>query len=136
MYNHTVEGDDHDPYLISFRGIDPEVYYMMDHSQPTPLLNLSGCGNTVSGNHPVVKQLIIDSLVKWVEEYHVDGFRFDLASCLCRGKGPPLLISELECDHSLGNPCNAFQYEGDTPSGMQSKQAITACSTNSFWQPI
>lgn len=41
----------------------------------------------VNANHPVVKQLIIDSLVQWVEEYHVDGFRFDLASCLCRGEG-------------------------------------------------
>lgn len=40
----------------------------------------------VNANHPVVKQLIIDSLVHWVEEYHVDGFRFDLASCLCRGR--------------------------------------------------
>ncbi|MEW5299319.1 MAG: hypothetical protein WDW36_002345 [Sanguina aurantia] len=96
VYNHTVEGDDHDPYVISFRGIDPETYYMIDQAQSTPLLNLSGCGNTVSGNHPVVKQLIIDSLVRWVEEYHVDGFRFDLASCLCRDEqGRPLAVPPL-----------------------------------------
>ena len=55
------------------------------HARALQLINYSGCGNTVNANHPVVKQLIIDSLVHWVEEYHVDGFRFDLASCLCRG---------------------------------------------------
>lgn len=59
---------------------------MVDPSQFVQLLNLSGCGNTVNANHPVVKQLIIDSLVRYVEEFHIDGFRFDLASCLCRGK--------------------------------------------------
>jgi isoamylase len=58
---------------------------MTDTSQYTQLINWSGCGNTVNANHPVVKQMILDSLVHWVEEYHVDGFRFDLASCLCRG---------------------------------------------------
>lgn len=130
VYNHTVEGDDHDPYLISFRGIDPEVYYMMDHSQPTPLLNLSGCGNTVSGNHPVVKQLIIDSLVTWVEEYHVDGFRFDLASCLCRGKNQPLRISRLE--ECLFTASRATHHQ-DGPASvwkMQSKQTMTARCIN------
>lgn len=86
VYNHTAELDDKHPYLLSFRGIDNQTYYMVDPSQYVQLINLSGCGNTVNANHPVVKQLIIDSLVHWVEEYHVDGFRFDLASCLCRGK--------------------------------------------------
>ena len=59
---------------------------MVDTQQYVQLINFSGCGNTVNANHPVVKQLIIDSLVRYVEEYHVDGFRFDLASCLCRGE--------------------------------------------------
>lgn len=63
------------------------TYYMVDPGQYVQLINYSGCGNTVNANHPIVKQLIIDSLVHFVEEYHVDGFRFDLASCLCRGKG-------------------------------------------------
>jgi len=49
------------------------------------MLNYSGCGNTVNVNHPVVKQMVIDSLVKWVTEFHVDGFRFDLSSAMCRG---------------------------------------------------
>lgn len=121
-YNHTAEGDDKDPYVISFRGLENKTYYMMsgkeasggararvpaclcharraalqdaDLGKPAPtapaarcpqILNYSGCGNTVNVNHPMVMQLVLDSLVKWVTEYHVDGFRFDLASCMCRG---------------------------------------------------
>eukprot|EP00879_Flechtneria_rotunda_P016955 GHRR01017751.1.p1 GENE.GHRR01017751.1~~GHRR01017751.1.p1 ORF type:complete len:654 (+),score=196.97 GHRR01017751.1:803-2764(+) len=91
VYNHTAELDDKHPYLISMRGIDNVTYYMVDTSQFVQLINLSGCGNTINANHPIVKQLIIDSLVLFVEEYHIDGFRFDLASCLCRdSKGHPL----------------------------------------------
>ncbi|CAL8468466.1 g8006 [Coccomyxa elongata] len=96
VYNHTVEGGDDDPYTMSWRGIDNKVYYMVDTDQYVQLLNYSGCGNTVSGNHPVTKQLIIDSLRQWVEEYHVDGFRFDLASALCRDeKGNPMAVPPL-----------------------------------------
>jgi isoamylase len=47
---------------MSWRGIDNKTYYMVDTEQYVQLLNYSGCGNTVSGNHPVTKQLIIDSL--------------------------------------------------------------------------
>jgi isoamylase len=56
------------------------------------MLNFSGCGNTVNANHPVVLKLIVDSLVHWVTEYRVDGFRFDLASCLCRGAGVASIV--------------------------------------------
>ncbi|GAX83904.1 hypothetical protein CEUSTIGMA_g11328.t1 [Chlamydomonas eustigma] len=96
VYNHTVESDDKDPYLVSFRGIDNKTYYMTDTSQHTQLINWSGCGNTINANNPVVTQLIVDSLVHWVTEYHVDGFRFDLASCLCRDeKGHPMAVPPL-----------------------------------------
>lgn len=96
VYNHTAEADDKDPYTISFRGIDSKTYYITDTQQYVQLLNFTGCGNTINANHPVVKQLIIDSLVRWVEEYHVDGFRFDLASSLCRGeRGEPLAAPPL-----------------------------------------
>ena len=96
VFNHTLEADDKDPYLVSFRGIDNRTYYMTDLAQTTQLVNWSGCGNTVNANHPVVAQLIIDSLVHWVQEYHVDGFRFDLASCLCRDeKGNPMAVPPL-----------------------------------------
>jgi isoamylase len=50
------------------------------------MLNYSGCGNTVNVNHPVVMKKVLDSLVKWVTEFHVDGFRFDLSSAMCRGE--------------------------------------------------
>ncbi|KAL5704103.1 isoamylase [Ranunculus cassubicifolius] len=89
VYNHTNECDDVIPYTTSFRGIDNKVYYMLDGNGQ--LLNYSGCGNTLNCNHPVVMELILDSLRHWVTEYHVDGFRFDLASILCRGTdGSPL----------------------------------------------
>ncbi|KAK9757642.1 hypothetical protein RND81_01G176200 [Saponaria officinalis] len=88
VYNHTNEADDEHPYTTSFRGIDNKVYYMVDDGR---LMNFSGCGNTLNCNHPVVMELVLDSLRYWVTEYHVDGFRFDLASVLCRGiDGSPL----------------------------------------------
>ncbi|KAG5251014.1 isoamylase [Salix suchowensis] len=79
VYNHTNEADDKNPYTTSFRGIDNKVIYTLF------------CRNTLNCNHPVVMELILDSLRHWVIEYHVDGFRFDLASVLCRGTdGSPL----------------------------------------------
>lgn len=91
VYNHTNEADDEHPYTTSFRGIDNKVYYMVDTNSYVQLLNFSGCGNTFNCNHPVVMELILDSLRYWVTEYHVNGFRFDLASVLCRGPdGTPL----------------------------------------------
>ncbi|KAL7262551.1 hypothetical protein ACSBR1_000838 [Camellia fascicularis] len=91
VYNHTNEADDDNPYTTSFRGIDNKVYYMVDLNNNGQLLNFAGCGNTLNCNHPVVMELILDSLRHWVVDYHVDGFRFDLASVLCRGTdGSPL----------------------------------------------
>lgn len=96
VYNHTAEGGDDDPYVLSFRGIDNEAYYMVDPNNKSHLLNYSGCGNTTNANHPAMKQMIIDSCKRWVEEYHVDGFRFDLASCLCRDRsGNPMAVPPL-----------------------------------------
>ena len=69
---------------MSWRGIDNPGYYMVDTSQYVQLLNYSGCGNTTNANTEPMKSLIMDSLRWWVTEYHVDGFRFDLASALCR----------------------------------------------------
>lgn len=91
VYNHTNEGGDSDPYTTSFRGIDNPAYYMTDTSQYVQLLNYSGCGNTTNANGASMKELIMASLRMWVEEYHVDGFRFDLASVMCRDElGRPL----------------------------------------------
>ncbi|ABR30415.1 glycogen debranching protein [Thermosipho melanesiensis] len=83
VYNHTGEGNELGPTL-NFRGIDNEIYYMLNPKNKRYYLNYSGCGNTLNCNHPVVKQLIIDSLRYWVTEMHVDGFRFDLAAVLGR----------------------------------------------------
>ncbi|KAK3230950.1 hypothetical protein Dsin_002831 [Dipteronia sinensis] len=89
VYNHTNEADDENSYTTSFRGIDNKVYYKVGSNGQ--LLNFSGCGNTLNCNQPVVMELILDSLRHWVVEYHVDGFRFNLASVLCRGAdGSPL----------------------------------------------
>jgi glycogen operon protein len=83
VFNHTGEGNERGP-TVSFRGLDNSVYYMLDSNRG--YRNYSGCGNTVNCNHPVVKQFILDSLRYWLVEMHVDGFRFDLATILGRGR--------------------------------------------------
>lgn len=88
VYNHTAEGLKNGPWF-SFRGIDHQTYYMLNPDGS--YLDFSGTGNTFNANHPVVAQLIVDSLRYWVSEMRVDGFRFDLASCLTRDpKGAPM----------------------------------------------
>lgn len=96
VFNHTAEGDHRGP-TISFKGIENRIYYML-----TPegyYYNFSGCGNTFNCNHPVVRNLVLDCLRYWAAEYHIDGFRFDLASILGRDQNgvplanPPLLES-------------------------------------------
>lgn len=88
VYNHTAEGNEGGPFF-SFKGIDNQVYYMLNPDGT--YMNFSGTGNTINANHPVVAAFIVDSLRYWVQEMHVDGFRFDLASCLTRDeKGVPL----------------------------------------------
>ncbi len=82
VYNHTAEGNHLGPTL-SFRGIDNASYYMLS-DDPHFYFDTTGCGNTVNQRHPRVLQMIMDSLRYWVEEYHVDGFRFDLATSLGR----------------------------------------------------
>ncbi len=86
VYNHTGEGDHTGPTL-SFRGIDNFVYYRLDPSQPRRYLDSAGTGNSFNAAHRVVLTLIMDSLRYWVQEMHVDGFRFDLASTLARSAG-------------------------------------------------
>ena len=104
VFNHTAEGDKQGPTLC-YRGLANNFYYMLEPDGST-YANYSGCGNTLNGNNPVVRRLIIDSLHHWVKEMHVDGFRFDLASILARDeKGqlledPPLLW-DIETDPAL-----------------------------------
>ncbi len=104
VFNHTAEGNEHGPTL-SFRGIDNAAYYMLEGGGSL-YANYTGCGNTFNGNHPIARRLILDSLRYWVNEMHVDGFRFDLASILSRdANGQPLLhppvLLDIESDPAL-----------------------------------
>ena len=83
VYNHTAEGNHTGPTL-SLRGIDNTSYYRLQPHQPRFYQDFTGCGNTLNMRSPRVLQLIMDSLRYWVNEMHVDGFRFDLASALAR----------------------------------------------------
>jgi glycogen operon protein len=83
VFNHTAEGNESGP-LLSLRGIDNPVYYRLMPADLRSYENFSGCGNTLNCEHPRVRALIVDCLKYWVEEMHVDGFRFDLATVLAR----------------------------------------------------
>jgi isoamylase len=95
VFNHSAEGGAGGPTL-GFRGIDNLSYYILEKDRAR-YANYSGCGNTLHANHPVVRRMIVQSLRYWVEQMHVDGFRFDLASILARDAqgnvlaNPPLL---------------------------------------------
>ncbi|MDR3405960.1 MAG: glycogen debranching protein GlgX [Chthoniobacter sp.] len=82
VYNHTAEGNERGPTL-SLRGIDNSAYYRLASDQ-SRYVDFTGCGNSLNVGHPRTLQLIMDSLRYWVQEMHVDGFRFDLASALAR----------------------------------------------------
>ena len=84
VYNHTAEGNELCPTL-SFRGIDNASYYWLNPEQPRYYVDFTGCGNSLNLTHPRVLQMVMDSLRYWVQQYHVDGFRFDLATTLGRG---------------------------------------------------
>jgi glycogen operon protein len=94
VFNHTAEGGADGP-VFSFRGIDNKTWYILD--EKGVFANYSGCGNTVNCNYPAVREFVINCLRYWAAEYHVDGFRFDLASILgrdsngCPLTNPPLL---------------------------------------------
>ena len=83
VYNHTAEGN-HCGATLCFRGIDNAAYYRLNPESPRYYVDFTGCGNTLNMQHPRVLQLIMDSLRYWVNEMHVDGFRFDLAAALAR----------------------------------------------------
>ncbi len=83
VYNHTAEGNQMGPTL-SFRGLDNASYYRLSQANARYYEDFTGCGNTLSMQHPAGLRLLMDSLRYWVTEMHVDGFRFDLASALAR----------------------------------------------------
>jgi glycogen operon protein len=104
VFNHTAEGDHLGPTL-SLRGLDNNAYYLLQTDR-SRYANYSGTGNTLNANHPLVRRMILDSLRYWVQDMHVDGFRFDLASILARDSNgdvmsnPPVLW-DIESDPAL-----------------------------------
>ena len=105
VYNHTAEGFGPGATL-SFRGLANDVYYLLDEGDRSRYADYTGCGNTFNASHAVVRRLIRDSLRYWVQNMHVDGFRFDLASVLTRGANGetlpnPPIIWEIESDPAL-----------------------------------
>ncbi|MDE1153258.1 MAG: glycogen debranching protein GlgX [Micavibrio sp.] len=104
VYNHAAEGNENGPTLC-FRGIDNATYYKLDPNDKGKYVNDTGCGNTVDTAKPVVRQMVLDSLRHWVQEYGIDGFRFDLAPVL--GRDPyafdrnAAFFKELEADPVL-----------------------------------
>ena len=107
VFNHTDEGNEFGP-TESFRGVDNSTFYLLDPNNKASYLNYSGCGNTFNANHPLPQKLIVDCLRYWVDEMHVDGFRFDEGSILARGEdGTPLVhppvIWEIELDDGLAD---------------------------------
>ena len=104
VYNHTAEGNHLGPTLC-FRGFQNDAYYILEKDK-AHYANYTGCGNTLNAGNPFVRRMIIDSLHYWVEEMHVDGFRFDLASILSRDEyGRPLenppVLWDIETDPAL-----------------------------------
>jgi isoamylase len=83
VYNHTPEGNHWGPTL-SLRGFDNHAYYRLVANDPSYYMDYTGTGNSLNMRHPHTLQLIMDSLRYWVQEMHVDGFRFDLAATLAR----------------------------------------------------
>jgi isoamylase len=89
VFNHTAEGNQQGPTL-SFRGLENEAYYLLEKDRAF-YRDYTGTGNTLNANNAIVRRMIIDSLRFWVEDMHVDGFRFDLAAVLSRDEsGVPL----------------------------------------------
>jgi len=104
VFNHTAEGNDSGP-TMSFKGVDNSTYYILEEDC-SRYADYSGTGNTLNANHPIVRRMILDSLRYWVNEMHVDGFRFDLALILARDSfGHPLtnppVLWDIDSDPSL-----------------------------------
>ena len=104
VYNHTAEGNQDGP-TFCYRGLENSPYYLLEEDR-TRYSNYTGTGNTLNTNQPIVRRLIVDSLRYWLEEMHVDGFRFDLASILARDEaGRPLqnppILWDIESDPAM-----------------------------------
>jgi len=107
VFNHTDEGNHLGP-TFTFKGVDNLTYYFLVPSDLLYYMDFSGCGNTFNCNHPIAQKLIVECLRYWVQEGHVDGFRFDEGSILARGEdGTPLahppVVWQIELDEDLAD---------------------------------
>jgi glycogen operon protein len=107
VFNHTDEGNHLGP-LYSFAGLDNRNYYYLNPADPRFYFDYSGCGNTLTGNHPIVTKMVVECLEYWVREMHVDGFRFDEASVLTRGAhgevlDEPPVVWQIELSDALAD---------------------------------
>jgi isoamylase len=110
VFNHTSEGNHQGP-TINFRGFENRVYYHTVESDRQYYMDFSGCGNTLSCNHPITEKMIVECLEFWARDMHVDGFRFDEGSILARGQSgevlafPPVIwnieLSEVLADSKI-----------------------------------
>lgn len=133
VFNHTGEGGIDGP-VISFKGIDNSVFYLL--KEDGHYENFTGTGNTFNCNNPIVRMFIIDCLRYWVSEYHIDGFRFDMAAILSRGEsGSPLLnpplLESIAYDPVLGK-CKLIAEAWDA-SGLYQVGAFPNYSRWAEW---
>lgn len=131
VFNHTGESDKNGK-TSGFRAIDNQIYYLVDEENEE-YLNYSGCGNTVNTNHPVIRKLIIDALRYFVTEFHIDGFRFDLAAVFSRDvDGTPIdnaPLIELIAEDPVLRDCKIIAEAWDA-SGLYQ---VGMFSTNTRW---
>ncbi len=131
VFNHTGESD-LEGTTTGFRAIDNAVYYLIDE-QGSDYLNYTGCGNTVNCNHPVVSTMILDSLRYLVQEFHLDGFRFDLAAIFSRDtSGAPVEnapLIEMIAQDPLLRDCKIIAEAWDAAGLYQ----VGSFSTNRRW---
>ncbi len=126
VYNHTTEGNQNGP-KISWKNFGPQTYYHQDKNGA--FQDVSGCGNSIAANRPLVRKLILESLRCWAIELGVDGFRFDLGIALSRGENlipldEPPLFEEIESDPQLSDvklisepwDCGGLYKLGDFPA--------------------
>ncbi len=122
VFNHSGEGDMLGP-VLSLRGLDNRAYYRAEPEDPGRLVNDSGCGNCLNGDHAAVRRLIVDSLRHFVTAAGIDGFRFDLATILgrtARGFDPDAaLFQEIRADRQLADRLMIAEPWDIGPDGYQ-----------------
>jgi isoamylase len=146
VYNHTCEGSELGPTL-SLRGFDNAAYYRLLADNPRHCINDTGCGNTLNFSHRRVIQLAMDSLRYWVEQFHVDGFRFDLGVTMGResyGFDPnsgffdavmqdPVLADTKLISEPWDTGPGGYQL-GNHPAGMAEWNAAFRDDVRKFWR--